>query len=224
MKIRNIDIHSHLLPGVDDGFKTTEDSVEALRLLALNGCTDLTFTPHLNPELFPGSDEESLRLHYERFKSEIPGELGLTTHLAAEYMVVNGFEKRAMEHPESLLCFPDKSVLIEMSYYFRSPNLEETVMGLVLNGYKPILAHPERYPYMAGCLEDLESLRYGGCRFQLNYLSLAGTYGPASIKIIRFLARRGWCDFFSTDLHSIFQLEKIISKKPNLWVRHLIDL
>lgn len=224
MKIRSFDIHNHLLPGVDDGFKKAEDSLEALRLMSGNGCREFTFTPHINPELFPGSDEDKVRECYERFKAMIPEELGITTHLAAEYMVVNGFEKRTMEHPETLLCYPDKSVLIEMSYYFRSPNFEEAVMGLVLNGYKPIMAHPERYTYMAQCLDDFESLRYSGCRFQLNYLSLAGTYGPDSIKIIRYLAKRGWCDFFSSDLHSIYQLESILYKKPDFWLRRLIEL
>lgn len=230
MQIKSRDIHCHILPGVDDGFKDPQNSLEAIRRLAQAGCRDITFTPHLNPEQFPETDEALVRERYCEFTKLIPGELGVKTALAAEYMVVSGFEKRVLDAPGSLLCFSDRSVLIEMSYYFRSPNLEETVMGLVINGYKPIIAHPERYLYMADCLDDFASLRSSGCRFQLNYLSLAGYYGPASLRIVKYLARNGWCDFFSTDLHTLPQLSNIMDKplaaplrySLNSAVRHIL--
>ncbi|MCQ2170415.1 MAG: hypothetical protein MJY48_02510 [Bacteroidales bacterium] len=219
MKIRTKDIHCHILPGLDDGFQDAGKSLEAIRMLAKAGCREITFTPHINPEQFPDTDEKLVRERYAQFVKQIPPELGITTSLAAEYMIVNGFEKRAMENPESLLCSSDKSVLIEMSYYYRSPNLEETVMGLVLNGYRPIIAHPERYLYMATCLDDFDSLRGSGCRFQLNYLSLAGYYGPSSVRIIKYLAKNGWCDFFSTDLHTVPQLYNILHRPLAMPIR-----
>lgn len=230
MQIKSRDIHSHILPGLDDGFKDSKNSLEAVRRLAQAGCRDITFTPHLNPEQFPHTNETVIRGRYVEFVKQIPEELAVKTALAAEYMVVNGFEKRVMDNPESLLCYSDRSVLIEMSYYFRSPNLEETVMGLVINGYKPIIAHPERYLYMADCLDDFASLRSSGCRFQLNYLSLAGYYGPASLRIVKYLAKNGWCDFFSTDLHTLSQLSNIMEKplaaplrySLNSAVRHIL--
>ena len=227
MILRPTDIHNHILPGVDDGFRTVSDSREALTLLKENGVNEVVFTPHLNPEQFPESNEESLREHYREFVAQIPQSLDIKTSLAAEYMIVGGFEERVKNNPGTLLCWPDKTILIEMSYFYRSLNLEEAVMELVLAGFKPILAHPERYLYMADCLEDFDTLRASGCRFQTSYMSLMGVYGSRSLKIIKYLAQRGWCDFFATDLHSVHQLHSILEGKPALglrWPRKVVEI
>lgn len=213
MKICGSDIHSHILPGVDDGFRDAGDSLEALSRMAAAGCKEFTFTPHLNPELFPGSSESTLRERYKEFAAMIPESLGVKTSLAAEYMVVNGFERKVAGQADGLLHFDDGSILIEMSYYYRSRNLEDTVFELNMAGLRPILAHPERYAYMSGCLGDFDRLRDMGCRFQINYMSLTGMYGAESVKILRYLNKRGWCDSFSSDLHSLPQLDKILSGK-----------
>lgn len=213
------DIHNHLLPGLDDGFQKEESSLAAIAKMASEGCRELVFTPHMNPDVYPGMSEEDFRKAYDAFVPKIPSELCVRTQLGAEYMVVKDFEKRVEAHPETLLTFDDGSILIEMSYYFRSLNLEETVFQLGLAGLRPIIAHPERYSYMAGCLKDFDRLRDMGCRFQLNLLSLAGVYGPPSIKIARYIAKKGWYDFAATDLHALGQLEMILSAKPNFWMR-----
>ena len=171
MLLKSIDIHNHLLPGVDDGFGSAEESLEAIRLLS------------------------------------------------AEYMICADFEKDIAKRAGGLLCYEDRSVLVEMSYLFRSPNLEAALFELQMAGFKPILAHPERYLYMADSLEDFDRLHENGCRFQLNYISFTGVYGRDSVKIIRYLARRGYCDFVATDLHSIHQLERILSSNPAFLLR-----
>lgn len=219
MKLSEKDIHNHLLPGLDDGFQKEESSLAAIAKMVSEGCKELVFTPHMNPDVYPGMTEEDFRRTYDAFVPKIPAELCVRTQLGAEYMVVKDFEKRVEAHPETLLTFDDNSILIEMSYYFRSQNLEETVFQLGLAGLRPIIAHPERYSYMAGYLKDFDRLRDMGCRFQLNLLSLAGVYGPSSIKIARYLAKKGWYDFAATDLHALGQLEMILSAKPNFWMR-----
>ena len=227
MILRPIDIHNHILPGVDDGFRTTSDSLEALALLYENGVREVVFTPHLNPEQFKESNEESLRKRYQEFVAKIPQSLDIKTSLAAEYMIVNGFEERVRQEPGTLLCWPDKTILIEMSYFFRSPNLEEAVMELIFAGFKPVLAHPERYLYMADCLDDFDTLRASGCRFQTSYMSLMGAYGSKSLRIIKYLAQRGWCDFFATDLHSVHQLHTILEGKTALglrWPKKVVEI
>lgn len=227
LKIRSTDIHNHILPGTDDGFRHTADSLEALSLLAAAGVREITFTPHLNPEQFPDSSEELLRARYEEFSALIPKNFGMKTGLAAEYMIVGGFEERVRREPEGLLCWSDKSILVEMSYYFRSPNLEAAVLELVMDGFRPILAHPERYLYMAGCLEDFDTLRENGCRFQCNYMSLTGAYGGDSIRILKYLAKKGWIDFLSSDLHSLHQLHSILDGKmafPLRWPKRVIEI
>lgn len=210
MKIRSADIHSHLLPGVDDGFRHIDDSLKAIERMAKAGCREFVLTPHLNPDVYPDAGETRHREVYEEFRKRIPSEWGITAALAAEYMVVNGFEDRVSSRADELLSYSDGSILIEMSYYFRSPNLERAVFELNMAGLKPIIAHPERYPYMVDCLEDFDSLYDSGCRFQINYLSLTGAYGPASIKILKYLQKRGMCGFFSSDLHSLTQLDRIL--------------
>lgn len=217
MRIRAVDIHNHLLPGVDDGFGSAEESLEAIRLLSAAGVGELVFTPHINPDVYPGSDEDRMRWVYEEFRPQLPD--GVKTSLAAEYMICADFEKDIAKRAGGLLCYEDRSVLVEMSYLFRSPNLEAALFELQMAGFKPILAHPERYPYMAECLEDFDRLHENGCRFQLNYISFTGVYGRDSVKIIRYLTRRGYCDFVATDLHSIHQLERILSSNPAFLLR-----
>lgn len=212
MELNGTDIHNHILPGVDDGFRDPADSLEAIRLMTQHGCSGFVFTPHLNPDVYPDGSETKLREAYASFVSQIPAEWNVKTSLAAEYMVVGGFEKRA-ERPEELLTYQDGSILIEMSYYFRSPNLEQTIFNLQMSGLNPILAHPERYLYMAKCLSDFDRLRDMGCRFQMNLLSLSGCYGPESMKILKYLKKKDWYDFSASDLHSVYQLEKILSIK-----------
>lgn len=213
------DMHNHILPGVDDGFHTQEDSLAALRLFSEQGVHDITFTPHLNPDVFPNTTEQHLRDTYASFAQAIPAELALTTRLAAEYMVVNGFERRVAEHADELLCFPDKSILIEQSYLYPSRNLDETVFELTMAGFRPILAHPERYLYMADSLNDFEKLTDAGCRLQLNYMSLSGTYGPNSVRIMKHLLSHGMYSFCSSDLHSVPQFHNILSLRldSGLW-------
>lgn len=207
MKFPNRDIHNHLLPGVDDGFQNATDSLEAVRRLSGNGCKDIVFTPHMNPDVYPDHDEAFLRSAYANFAPTIPSEWGVKTALAAEYMVVPGFEDRADD--PSLLTYDDGSILIEMSYYFPSRNIEQAIFNLVMAGRKPILAHPERYTYLAGSLRSFEKYVDMGCRLQMNLLSLSGIYGPESVNIMKFLLDEGFYSFAASDLHSLDQLDLI---------------
>lgn len=215
------DIHNHLLPGVDDGFSNAADSLRAIRTMAEEGCREIVFSPHMNPDVYPDINEDDFRRVYDEFNAQIPQDWGVKTSLAAEYMVVRGFEKRASD-PNALLKHPDGSVLIEMSYYFRSDNLEDTIFELTLAGYKPIIAHPERYLYMADDLHDYAKWRDMGCRFQLNLMSLSGMYGPQSVKIMRHLFKEGFYDMVATDLHSNAQLQRILDLEPGWRLRRLL--
>lgn len=217
MQLKTSDIHNHLLPGVDDGFATAEESIEAVRSLSAAGVKDLVFTPHINPDVYPQNDEDLIRRAYGEFLPLLPA--GVKSSIAAEYMICSDFEKDIAKRAGRLLCYEDRSILVEMSYLFRSPNLEDALFELQMAGFKPILAHPERYLYMADRLEEFDRLHENGCRFQLNYISFTGAYGLDSLRIIRYLARRGHCDFIATDLHSLHQLERILSSNAALLLR-----
>lgn len=219
MRLNSVDIHSHLLPGVDDGFQNSPDSLQAIRCMAGAGCHKIVLTPHINPELFPQMDEQSHSEVFSRFREQIPEQWNVDVHLAAEYMIVNDFHLRVSQAADTLAVFPDRSILVEMSYSFRSKNLEQTLFELNMAGFRPILAHPERYLYMADCLSDFDRIAEMGCRFQLNMISATGKYGPESVKIMNYLLKRGLYSFMATDLHSLPQLDKIMKFKPGLFLK-----
>ena len=210
MDTTRIDIHNHLLPAVDDGFKLREDALRAIKRLADAGYGTLCLTPHINPDIYTENKEKRIKDLYDEFIKEIPPEWGIKTHLGGEYMVVNGFEERA---GEELLSYPDGSVLIEMSYYYRSENLENAVFELVMEGKTPVLAHPERYLYMADTLKDFDKLKDMGCRMQMNIMSLSGCYGKASLTILDYLIHNRFYDFSATDLHSEAQIDTLLGIK-----------
>ncbi len=189
------DIHSHLLPGVDDGIQLREDSIAAFQGLHELGVSSFFLTPHVMEDL--PNNRASLEKHFEAFKASIPE--GLTVKMAAEYMLDAGF---AAHLDEGLLTMGyDKQVLVETSYMSPPPDLMEILYSLTLKGYTPIIAHPERYVYMTS--KDYERLKAKGYRFQLNYLSLAGFYGkPAYIKAHELLKKQMY-DYTGSDCHNL---------------------
>lgn len=213
------DIHNHLLPGVDDGFRHSADSLRAIRLMAEGGVRHISFSPHMNPDVYPDESEAHFREVFERFaprvremlRAEVPAAADMQLDLAAEYMVVKDFEQRVADHADELLCYPDGSVLIEQSYFYESPNLEQAIFELNMAGKKPILAHPERYLYMSDHLKKFDRIVDMGCRLQMNFMSLSGTYGPASMKILQHLLSHDMYSFVATDLHSVHQLDSLLS-------------
>ncbi|MCR5002981.1 MAG: hypothetical protein K5984_01290 [Bacteroidales bacterium] len=207
LPLPTVDVHSHILPGVDDGFQRVEDSVEALRRMHSAGVNEFILTPHIHPGVSMETDENVVKKAYENLLPYVPA--GIKTRLAAEYMIVPGFEKKADDN--YLLTYPDGSILIEMSYLFKSDNLEKTIFSLVMAGHKPILAHPERYSYMADNLKTFDNLIDRGCRFQMNLMSLTGAYGPESMIILKYLLDRGLYTYLATDLHSLPQMERMLS-------------
>ena len=221
MKLCSTEIHCHLLPGVDDGFRNEESSLRAIGRMAESGTKAIVFTPHMNPDVYHEMNEDHLREVYASFREKLPD--GLRSHLAAEYMVVNGFDERVAQHPETLLTFPDESILVEMSYYFRSQNLEQTIFNLNMAGLHPILAHPERYVYMSDCLADFDKLADMGCRFQMNMMSLTGKYGKESLRILKYLLGRGMYSFIATDLHSNPQLDTILCSRIPFRIRKTVN-
>jgi len=199
------DIHTHILPGVDDGFRTAEDSLELLEQFARNGVSQVIFTPHVDQGMFPENTRSFLQERFSTFKHSLPSGLNINLRLAAEYTCDEFLENAN----EPLLCMGDSSVLIEMSYYYISPHIKEVIFAFVNAGYKPILAHPERYVYLARDLEVFDHFIEMGCRLQLNLLSLSGAYGPESLIILKHLLRNDMYRFTGTDVHSLRQYRLI---------------
>ncbi|WP_285009826.1 tyrosine-protein phosphatase [Pedobacter faecalis] len=191
-----IDVHSHLLPGIDDGSPDVTQSVALIKQLNELGFRKFLCTPHIFKELYPNTcDTINPALAQTRealTKAKINVELGA----AAEYMIDENFEIS-----DDLMCLPEKYLLIEMSYLNESPNIEKTIFDLQIKGYNIILAHPERYVFYHKSLTKLERYKDMGVMLQMNLLSPTGYYGKEVKRAADYLLERRYYDLTGTDLH-----------------------
>ncbi|WP_312716624.1 tyrosine-protein phosphatase [Sphingobacterium multivorum] len=192
------DMHSHILPGIDDGCKTMEESLDLLDQLAGLGLRRFHFTPHVFKEMYPNTPE-NIEQAYMQLKNK-----GLDEILggyAAEYMLDSNFEKCLGKDEKDLLTLPDHHILIEMSYIQENNQIERLIFDLLIAGYNPILAHPERYTFYQKDIQKIKRLRDIGCLLQVNLLSLIGYYGSNERRVAKYLAEEGIIDLIGTDVH-----------------------
>lgn len=190
-----IDHHSHLLPGVDDGFETAESSLEALDYMQQAGVAEIWFTPHIMEDV-PNRTAD-LKQHFETFNAAYMGSIRLNQ--AAENMMDNLFNERW--EARDLLMLTGNHPLIETSY-FRPPMEMQGIIGEMLNsGFRPILAHPERYKYMEQ--SDYDELKELGVIFQLNLGSIAGSYSPTTKEKAEWLLQKGYYNLMGSDIHNL---------------------
>jgi len=194
------DIHSHLLPEIDDGAKSLEDSIELIRLFSSVGIKNFTTSPHILGEVWPNTPEiinEKLALvRAELIKQNITD---ITINTGAEYMLDEKFMELLQE--KKLLTIKDNFILVEFSYINHPENIFEILFEIQTQGYKPILAHPERYNYYHSKFDMYQKLKHAGCYFQLNLLSLTNYYGGNVQKIGVKLLENNMIDFLGTDVH-----------------------
>lgn len=212
------DIHSHLVPKLDDG----SDSME-ISLLLIKGLIDLGYekiitTPHIRPEYFPNTPA-TISKGFEELKKAVKKEnIEVELECAAEYFIDYEFLDK-MEKDE-LLTFSGNHILIEVSTYSPPPNLRGTIFQLRLQGYRPVLAHPERYTFYT--VEELKKLKELGCTLQVNIMSLMGHYGR-KVKDLAFkLIKVGAVDLLGTDLHHVRHLEILRKTTSNGTIMNMI--
>lgn len=165
------DYHSHLLPGVDDGVQTADESLEILRLYEQLGIREVWFTPHIMEDI--PNTTAGLRSRFEQFKKCYTGNLRL--HLAAEYMLDNLFKERLAHRDLLPIGEEGNHLLVETSYFNPPMDLYGMIEKIKSAGFIPVLAHPERYTYMGG--KEYHRLKEAGVMFQSNLPSLVGGYG-----------------------------------------------
>lgn len=190
------DVHTHLLPGVDDGFSSLEDSKEMLGFLKEQGVERIFLTPHIMADLAKNKKEFLLE-QFNRFKENCY-DMNMDLRLAAEYMLDECFYARMKE---GLLSYDGQHALVEVSCLQAPGDLFDKLYEIQLNGYIPVMAHPERYGFWN--IDALLKLKEHGCKFQLNIFSLTGFYGPLSHKTADSLLKKGYYDFVGTDIHSL---------------------
>lgn len=191
------DWHSHILPGVDDGVRTMDESMEILALYERLGVKTVWLTPHVMEDI-PNTSVH-LETRFAELQAAWSGTVEL--YLAAEYMLDNLFCER-MEDGD-LLPLGDKGdrLLVETSYYNPPANLYGMLERIRTRGYYPVLAHPERYIYMGE--SDYGKLKREGVRLQVNLPSLAGLYGREVRRKAEWLLEEGYYDLAGTDIHSL---------------------
>lgn len=193
------DMHNHLLPGIDDGSPNAEESLLLLKGMMELGYERFYCTPHVITGVHPNTPEtigEAHNVFVNALKQEgIPVQVGFS----AEYMINYDFDDIIREG--KLIPLPGNHVLVEMSYAVESPNLREVIFELQTKGFRPILAHPERYNFLHNRFDRYEEILYSGADFQLNILSLSGYYGKPVQKIAEKLLAADFISWVGTDLH-----------------------
>lgn len=191
-----VDMHSHLLPGIDDGAKDTSQSVGFIKKLHELGFQKLLCTPHIFEELYPNTKETIESALDSTRKALAAANVNIEIGAGAEHMVNDIFRVN-----DDLLCLPKQHILIEMSYISEVPNIEQIIFNLQVKGYIVILAHPERYSFYQQNHQRFRRFKDMGVLFQLNLLSVCGYYGKEVKTLAEYLLQKGYYSLAGTDLH-----------------------
>lgn len=199
------DYHSHLLPGVDDGVQTVEESLAILRLYEQLGIREVWFTPHIMEDI--PNTTAGLRSRFEQFQKQYTGNIRL--HLAAEYMLDNLFKERLAHRDLLPIGEEGNHLLVETSYFNPPMDLYGMMEKIKSVGFIPVLAHPERYTYMGE--KEYHRLKEAGVMFQSNLPSLVGGYGSPVKKKVEELHSKAMINLYGTDTHTFSSFNRIIS-------------
>lgn len=195
----HIDIHSHLLPGIDDGARTFGDTLRLTQALQEIGISEFITTPHIIQHVWDNTHEQILEKKATTVLELEKNSITVPFKAAAEYLMDDQFVKLFESH--DLLTLKDNYVLVEMSYINPPIQLYSILFDLQVAGYIPVLAHPERYLFYHNNFNEYLKLKRAGCLFQLNLLSVVGYYGAGITKITEQLLQKGMYTYVGSDVH-----------------------
>lgn len=201
------DWHCHVLPGVDDGVQSMDESLRILAEYERLGVREVWLTPHIMEDI-PNTTGK-LRGRFAELKAAYQGPV--TLRLASENMLDHLFEERLEKNDLLPVGKDGKHLLVETSYFNPPMGLNNILLRVKAKGYSPVLAHPERYLYMNE--HDYPRLKSLNVQFQLNQFSLFGLYGKEAQKRAKMLQKQGMYDYVGTDLHRIITLQKALRFK-----------
>ena len=204
------DMHSHLIPGIDDGATDVANSIELINGLRELGYQQFITTPHILWDIFKNNKGtispafESLKVALDENNIKVP------IKFAAEYFLDYHVDEQ-IEDEIPLLTIHDNWVLVEFSFVSAPLDLKEKLFTLQMAGYQPIIAHPERYTYFGRTKDMYDELKEAGCFFQVNLLSLTGYYGKIPQDIANMLVKNKIVNFLGTDIHHVRHLNALQS-------------
>ena len=194
------DIHSHLLPGLDDGVKSLEEAEEVILRLQDLGYTKCITTPHVMNDFYR-NDPVQIHHKLDLLRNHLGNKnIFLTIEAAAEYYLDETLLQRITEN-EVLLTFGSKFLLFETNFITEPFQLKDFIFKVTTQNYKPVLAHPERYQFMT--MEKAEDLKDRGVLFQMNIPSIIGYYSKPIQNLAFKLIDKGWVDFLGSDCHNM---------------------
>ena len=200
LSVVGVDMHSHLIPGIDDGSQSIEESIHLIEQLQAYGYKKLITTPHI---MYPGFENgpDTILPGLEQIRKELKiRNIPIEIEAAGEYYYNEYFFEKIEQ--KDLMCFSGNKVLFELPTMNAPTDLREKVFAMTSNGYVPVLAHVERYPYLyEKGLEEFEYLRNMGVLLQVNIGTFVGVYKD-QLKFIAYkLAENKMLDLIGTDLH-----------------------
>jgi tyrosine-protein phosphatase YwqE len=215
------DFHSHLIPGIDDGAKDMEDSLVMIKRFKSWGYQKVITTPHVMSDFYRNTPDTILGGRDQVARELAQEGIALSFEAAAEYYLDETLEEKIKS--KELLTFGDNYVLFELPFMAEPPNLASAIFEMQTNGYKPILAHPERYGYWYKEFDKFQEMKDKGVLLQVNILSFIGHYSPETQKITERLVDENLVSFLGTDCHNQGHQELIEIARTKKYVHRLIE-
>ena len=217
------DMHSHLIPGIDDGVPDIESALQLIKAMVDLGYKKLITTPHIMWDMYKNTREDILK-GYATLKQAVEEErIDVEITAGAEYFLDEYVKDELLKKNVPLLTISQNMVLVEFSLAYEPMDLREILFEMQLQGYQPVIAHPERYIYPEKGRIFFDELKDSGYLFQLNILSLIGLYGKEPQKNAHWLAEKQFYDFAGTDIHNIRQLEALYDPVITSGLKRIMD-
>ena len=218
-----IDVHSHLLPGLDDGVRTFEQAEEIIRKFMALGYYELITTPHVMSDAYRNTSEMILARLEELRAYLAERDIKIRVEAAAEYYLDEDLFQK-LEQSELLLTFGDKYLLFETNFLTEPMNMKEFIFLATTRGYKPVLAHPERYLYLQQDLSKAEDLLDRGVLFQANISSFTGYYSKQVQATVNKLVEKKCIHMLGSDCHHLHHVNLITEALSTKYFRKALSL
>lgn len=208
------DLHCHLLPGIDDGSNSIEESIETLKRAEKEGVTEIVLTPHyIENTRYNCNNKNKKKLFKKLENAKEKAGINIKLYLGNEnYMSENLIE--LLEKEEIMTINNSRYLLFEFPLSQTYKNAKGFLYELVTAGYVPILAHPERYRDFQKNPDLAEEYTRMGILLQGNYKSLLGTYGKYAKKTLKIFLKKDLITFMASDMHHTddYQIDKALKK------------
>jgi protein-tyrosine phosphatase len=221
LSVLRCDVHSHLIPGIDDGAQTMEESLEIIQHFHNLGYKKIITTPHVLIDYYKNTTEIILN-GLEKLREAVKNAgIDIEIDASAEYYCDRELEEKIAK--KDLITFGKNYILFELPFLYTPENLFNVIFELQTNGYKPILAHPERYTYYYGNFKKYYDLKDRGVLFQMNINSLTGHYSLETKKIAERMIDEGMIDLIGSDCHNMRHVQLMERARKEKYLHKLIS-